>query len=193
MPMSLVGWVLRGLKIVPVANDHEVWLLCVTRLAHLLALRATCLDSEVNVTVVFVRRFGLLDEYCPSVSKCLQDFDATYVVEWDGVCKGLLRGEVKMFQTFVVGNGAEDHAKQDQESDHYIEDCSTPKTATPPKAPKPGIPPSGVCLLSLMQRVGKPWHPSTVVFCRKATQAKGGKKKQVCIFVVACTTVWSWF
>ena len=48
----------------------------------------------------------MLDEYYVFVSKCLQEFDATFVIEWDGVCKGLLRGEVQMFQTFVVGSGA---------------------------------------------------------------------------------------
>ena len=44
------------------------------------------------------------------VGKCLQEFDATYLVELDGVCKNLLRSEVEMFSTFVIGSYAEDNA-----------------------------------------------------------------------------------
>ena len=71
-----------------------MWLLCVTQLPHPPTLLATCLESEVNVAVAFNGRLGLLDEYCLCVSKCLQEFDVTYVIEWDGVYKGLLCGEV---------------------------------------------------------------------------------------------------
>ena len=108
MPLSLVGWVLRELKIVPCAEDEEMRLLCVTQLPHPPTLLATCLEFDVNVAVALNGRSGLLNEYYLSMSKCMQEFDATYVIEWDGVCKGLLRGEVQMFQTFVVGSGAYD-------------------------------------------------------------------------------------
>ena len=118
IPMSLVGWVLRELTIVPCVEDREVGLLCVSQLPHPPALLATYLESEVNVAVAFNGRSGLLDEYCLSVSKCPQEFDVTYVIDWDGVCKGLLRGEVQMFQTFVVGSARQDgDVAEDQSSD----------------------------------------------------------------------------
>ena len=47
--------------------------------------------------VAFIGRSGLVDEYRLSVSNCLQDFDATYVIQWGGMCNGLLRGEVQIF------------------------------------------------------------------------------------------------
>ena len=99
------------------------------------ALLATCLESEVNVAVAFHGRSGLLDEYCLLVSKALREFNATYVIDWDAVCKGLLRGEVQMFQTFAAA-GAE------QEGDDAKDECSDDEIeqadgkATPPKAPK---------------------------------------------------------
>ena len=51
-----------------------------------------------------------------SICECLQEFDAIYVIECDAVCKGLLRGEVQIFETFVVGKGAQD-AKDPPDSD----------------------------------------------------------------------------
>ena len=126
MPPSLVAWVLLELKIVSCAKDQEIWLLCVTQLPHPPALLATYLEAMVNVAVVFNGRTGLLDEYYVSVSKCVQEFDATYMIEWDGVCKGLLRGEVGMFQTFVVGSGAQD-VDESKDSNDDVEDCSATK------------------------------------------------------------------
>ena len=44
----------------------------------------------------------MLDEYYLSVNKGVQEFDATDVIEWDGVCKGLLRGEVRCFKPLLL-------------------------------------------------------------------------------------------
>ena len=61
MPLSLVGWVV---KIVPSAEDQEIWVLCVTQLPHPPALLASCSESNVNVAVAFNGRPSLLDEFC---------------------------------------------------------------------------------------------------------------------------------
>ena len=41
-------------------------------------------------------------------------------IEWDGWCKGLLRGEVEMFHTLVVGRGA-GHAGDPHDSDDDVQ------------------------------------------------------------------------
>ena len=60
--MSLVGWVLQELNIVPSANGQEVWLLCVTQQPHPITLLVTCVESDLNVAVAFNRRCGLPEE-----------------------------------------------------------------------------------------------------------------------------------
>ena len=90
---------------------------------------ATYLESKVNLVVPFNGRSGLLDEYGLFVRKCLHEFDATYVVEWDGVCKGLLCGEVETCHTFVVGSGAHD-TNDPHDSYHDVQGCSALKRAT---------------------------------------------------------------
>ena len=77
-------------------------LLCVTQLPHPPAPLVTCLESEVNVAVAFNGRSGLLVEYCLFVSKCLQEFDATYVIEWDGACKVCCLVRFRCFRNLLL-------------------------------------------------------------------------------------------
>ena len=63
MCLSLVGWVLRELNIVPCGEEHEVRLLFVTALPHPPAVLATCLACAVNVAVAFNGRFAGPEEY----------------------------------------------------------------------------------------------------------------------------------
>ena len=86
------------------------------------SLLATFLESEVNVVFAFNGTSRLLEDYCPSVSKYLQEFDATYLIDWDCVRKGLLRGNVQLFQTFVVGiRGQDGNDAKDQSSNDEVE------------------------------------------------------------------------
>ena len=66
----------------------------VTQLPHARALLATYSEYEISVAVAFNGRSGLLDEYYRPVSRCVQEFEATYVIGWDGVYKGLFCGEI---------------------------------------------------------------------------------------------------
>ena len=43
-----------------------------------------------------------------------------------------------MFETFLVGIDAQDHAKHDRECAEELDDCDAPKTPTPKKARKLG-------------------------------------------------------
>ena len=110
--------------------------MCGIALPHPLALLATCLESEVNVAVAFNGRPRLLEEYCLSVNQCMQEFDATYLIDWDCVCKGLLSGDVQMFQTLIVGSPRQDgDDAKDESSDDEVE-LANGKALTPSKAPK---------------------------------------------------------
>ena len=145
IPLSVAGWVLPELDIVPCAEDHKVSLLRMTPLPRPRALLATCVEFEVNLAVAFHMRFGLLEEYRLSVGKCLQEFDATYVIDWDCICKGLLRGDVQMFQTFVVGSPQQHGDDTKDLSSHDEVELGNGKAVTPSKftktaavkAPKP--------------------------------------------------------
>ena len=81
IPMSLFGWVLQELNILPRADEQKVWLLCVTQLPHPSVLLVIRVESEVNVAVAFNGRSRFLDEYCLMVIKCLCEFNATYVID----------------------------------------------------------------------------------------------------------------
>ena len=103
---------------------------------HPPALLAMCLDSEVNVAVAFNRRSSLLEEYCLCVSKCLQQLDASYVLDWDCVSKGLLRGDVQMSHTFVVGSPRQDCDDAKNESSDDEVELADGQAITPSKASK---------------------------------------------------------
>ena len=127
-----------------------------------------------------------MEEYCLSVSKCQQEFDATYVIDWDCVCKRLLRGDVPMFQIFVVGSPRQDgNDAKDQCSDDELE-LGDGKEVTPSESPKAvdvKVPtPKPKAAHSESKTPGKPLGP----FHQRVQQAKASAARRsasrMCLF-----------